>query len=182
MNASLEAVLEVLGMIWAPGAEAVRVRQALGVRLLADMSAALERAGYEVCYVDLPDAVSGFAQVIEGKPLIALNRAKSEPHLQFTVLHELAHHILHLGASPGAQPELSSEGIAEFQAHQFAALWILSLANDQEREEVLTQNPELLLVAAASLLITAGVILIPLLAHLWSSLGRAGHSRPVTGK
>ena len=109
MNASLEAVLEILARIWAPGAEAVRVRQALGVRLLADLSSALERAGYEVCYVDLLDAVSGFAQVIEGKPLIALNRAKSEQHFQFTVLHELAHHILHLGASPGAQPRLSSK-------------------------------------------------------------------------
>ena len=182
MNSSLEAVLEGLEMIWAPGAEAVRVRQALGVRSMADMSAALDRAGYEVCHVDLPDAVSGFAKVIEGQPVIVLNRAKSEPHLQFTVAHELAHHILHLGASPGAQPGLPSVGIAEFQAHQFAALWILSLGDNQEREVALNQNPELLFVAAASLLMTAGVILIPLLAHLWSSLVRARHPRPGTGK
>ena len=182
MNSNLEAVLQGLEMIWAPGAEAARVRQALGVRLLTDMSAALEQAGYEVCYVDLPDAVSGFAAVIGGKPVIVLNRAKSEPHLQFTVAHELAHHILHLGGSPGAQPGLSSEGLMEFQAHQFAALWILSLGSDQEREEVLNQNPECLLVATASLLLTVGVIVIPLLAHLWSSLVRARHPRPVTGK
>ena len=182
MNSNLEAVLEGLGMIWAPGVEAVRVRQALGVRLLADMSAALERAGYEVCYVDLPEAVSGFAKVIEGQRVIALNRTKSEPHLQFTVAHELAHHILHLGGSPGTPPGFSSESLTEFQAHQFAALWIMSLANNQEREEVLNQNPEWLLVTAASLLLTVVVIVIPLLAHLWSSLVRVRHLRPVTGK
>ena len=54
MNSSLEVMLEGLEMIWAPGAEAVKVQQALGVRSLADMPAALERAGYEVCSVDLP--------------------------------------------------------------------------------------------------------------------------------
>ncbi len=97
MNSSLEAVLQVLEMIWAPGAEAVRVRQALGVRSMADMSAALDRAGYEVCHVDLPDAVSGFAKVIEGQPVIVLNRAKSEPHLQFTAF--IRRHSVISGAS-----------------------------------------------------------------------------------
>jgi hypothetical protein len=85
MNSSLEVMLEGLEMIWAPGAEAVKVQQALGVRSLADMTAALERAGYEVCCVDLPERVSGFAKVIEGKPHIVLNRAKSAEHLQYTI-------------------------------------------------------------------------------------------------
>jgi Zn-dependent peptidase ImmA (M78 family) len=170
MNSSLQAVLEGLDMIWAPGAEAMKVQQALGVRSLADVPAALERAGYEVCYVDLPERVSGFAKVIEGKPYIVLNRAKPKEHLQFTVSHELGHHVLHLDASPDSQPGLPSEGLAEFQAHQFATLWILFLANEKEREEVLSQNPELLLVGVISLLMTAGVILIPLIVYLWSSL------------
>jgi Zn-dependent peptidase ImmA (M78 family) len=180
VNSSLQAVLESLELIWAPGAEAAKVQQALGVRSLADMAAALERAGYEVCYVDLPERVSGFAKVIEGKPHIVLNRAKSAEHLRFTVSHELGHHVLHLDASRDPQTGLPSEGIAEFQAHQFATLWVLLVANDKERQDVLNQNPEWLLVGATSLLMTAGVILIPLIAHLWSSL--SGLPRPVADK
>jgi Zn-dependent peptidase ImmA (M78 family) len=170
MNSSLQVVLEGLEMIWAPGAKAMKVQQSWGVRSLADMPAALERAGYEVCYVDLPDRVSGFAKLIEGKPHIVLNRLKSAEHLQFTVWHELGHHVLHLDASRDLQPGLPSERLIEFQAHQFAAQSVLLLANDKEREDVLNQNPEWLLVGVASLLMTAGVILIPLIAHLWSSL------------
>jgi len=170
MNSSLEFMLEGLEMIWAPGAEAMKVQQAWGVRSLADMPTALKRAGYEVCYVDLPDRVSGFAKVIEGQPHIVLNRAKSAEHLQFTVPHELGHHVLHLDASRDPQPGLPSEGFAEFQAHQFATLWILHLANDKEREDVLGQNPEWLMIGFISLLMTAGAIVIPLIAHLWSSL------------
>lgn len=180
MNSSLQAVLEGLDMIWAPGAEAVKVQQALGVRSLAEMPTALERAGYEVCYVDLPERVSGFAKVIEGKPHIVLNRAKSIEHLHFTVSHELGHHVLHLDASRISQPELPSEGLAEFQAHQFATLCILFLVNEKEREDVLDQNPELLLVGVLSLLMTAGVILIPLIVYFLSSL--CGLPRPVTEK
>jgi len=180
MSSSLEFILEGLEMILAPGAEAMTVQQALGVRSLADMPTALKRAGYEVCYVDLPDKVSGFAQVIEGQPHIVLNRAKSAEHTHFTVPHELGHHVLHLDASRDPQLGLPSEGLAEFQAHQFATLCILLLANEREREDVLNENPELLLVAATSLLMTAGVILIPLIVHLWSSL--CGLPRPVAEK
>ena|ERR1700682_1770329 len=180
MSSSLEFILEGLEMILAPGAEAMKVQQALGVRSLADMPTALKRAGYEVCYVDLPDKVSGFAQVIEGQPHIVLNRAKSAEHTHFTVPHELGHHVLHLNVSRDAQPGLPSEGFADFQAHQFATLWILFLANERERQDVLNQNPEWLLVTATSLLMTAGVILIPLIAHLWSFL--SGLPRPVAEK
>lgn len=170
MNSSLAVMLEGLEMIWAPGAEALKVQQALGVRSLADMSTVLKRAGYEVCCVDLPERVSGFAQVIEGKPHIVLNRAKSAEHLQYTMPHELGHHILHLDDSRNPQPGLPSKDLAEFQAHQFATLWILLLANDNEREDVLGQNPEWLTVGLISLLMTAGAVGIPLIAHLLSSL------------
>jgi hypothetical protein len=170
MNSSLQVILESLELIWAPGTEAVKVQQAWGVQSLADMPAALERAGYEVCYVDLPDTVSGFAKVIEGQPHIVLNRAKSAERLQFTASHELGHHVLHLNASQDPQQGLPSDGLAEFQAHQFATLWILYLANDKEREDVLRQNPEWLTVGFLSLLMTAGAVAIPLIAHFLSSL------------
>ena len=170
MNSSLEVMLEGLEMIWAPAAEAVKVQQAWDVRSLADMPAALERAGYEVCCVDLPERVSGFAQVIEGQPHIVLNRAKSEEHLQYTMSHELGHHFLHLDKSRDPQTSLPSAGLMEFQAHQFATLWILYLGNDKEREEVLRQNPEGLMVGFISLLMTAGAVVIPLIVHLFVSL------------
>ena len=170
MNSSLEVMLEGLQLIWAPGAEAAKVQQAWGMRSLADMPATLERAGYEVCYVDLPERVSGFAQVIEGKPHIVLNRAKSAEHLQYTMPHELGHHVLHLDESRDPQTRLPSTDLMEFQAHQFATLWILYLANDKEREDVLSQNPEWLTVGFVSLLMTAGAIVIPLIAHILLSL------------
>ncbi len=180
MNSSLEVMLEGLEMIWAPGTEAVKVQQALGVRSLADMTAALERAGYEVCCVDLPERVSGFAQVIEGKPHIVLNRAKSAEHLHYTMSHELGHHVLHLDDSRDSQTKLPSADLMEFQAHQFASLWILYLANDKEREDVLSQNPEWLMIGFISLLMTAGAIVIPLIAHLLLSLN--GLLSPATQK
>jgi hypothetical protein len=134
------------------------------------MPAALDRAGYEVCYVDLPDKVSGFAKIIEGKPHIVLNRAKSEEHLLYTMPHELGHHILHLDDSRDIQQKLPYAHLTEFQAHQFATLWILYLANDKEREDVLSQNPEWLMIGFISLLMTAGAIVLPLIAHLLLSL------------
>jgi len=173
VSSDLQAVLEVLEMIWAPGGEAVRAQQALGVRSLSEVSPALERGGYEVCYVDLPMKVSGFANVIEGKPHIGLNRAKSVPHLHYTVGHELGHHILHLDTSRKSRSlSLAGIGAAEFQAHQFATVWTFLLANDRERQEVMTQNPESLAIGAVMLLMTAGAILALLIAHVCSLLSR----------
>lgn len=180
MNPTLQTVLEG---IWAPGVEAVKVQQGLGVRSLTDTGAALERAGYEVCYVDLPAKVSGVAAVIDGQRYIMLNRAKCAQHLQFTLPHELGHHILHLDASRDAGPLAApSKDTAEFQAHQFAAVWIFLLATDEERQDVLSQNPESLVIVALCLLMTAGVILVPLIAHLWSYLRRASLPEQVPGK
>jgi hypothetical protein len=183
VNPTLQTVLEGMEIIWAPGVEAVKVQQGLGVRSLTDAGAALERAGYEVCYVDLPEKVSGVATIIDGKRYIMLNRAKCAQHLQFTVPHELGHHILHLDASRDPGPlGAPSKGAAEFQAHQFAAMWILLLATDEERQEVLSQNPESLVIVTLCLLMTAGVILVPLIAHLWCYLCRTSLPEPVPGK
>jgi hypothetical protein len=182
VNSNLQAVLECLEIIWAPGAEALKSRQALGEPSLAGMPAALERAGYEVCYADLPERVSGFAAVIDGKPHIVLNRAKSSQHSQCTLLHELAHHILHLRAETHLRPGISLDGIEEFQAHQFAVAWILLLGNDRERQTLLIQNPELAGVALASLIFTAGVLLIPLLLHIRSLFVRTPIFAPMQSK
>jgi len=62
----VDGVLDILGILWNPGVEAMRVQKELNVRSLGDTVAAVERAGYEVCYAELPDKVSGFAAVIEG--------------------------------------------------------------------------------------------------------------------
>ena len=43
---------------------------------LEDLSVVVERAGSEICYVDLPETVGGFAQVIAGKPQVVVNRGK----------------------------------------------------------------------------------------------------------
>ena len=59
----VDGVLDILGILWNPGVEAMRVQKELKVQSLGDTIAAAERAGYEVCYADLPDSVSGFATV-----------------------------------------------------------------------------------------------------------------------
>src|SRR5712692_4672108 len=170
-GSSLDMVLEGLGMIWNPGVEALKLQQELSVRSLEDVSAAAERAGYEVCYADLPMRVSGFALVIAGKPCIVVNRAKSPQHRQYTVAHELGHHVLHV--NPSHDPNklgLSTEGMADFQAHMFASALVIWVMKDEEREDVLRQNPESFAILLASIFITAAIILIPLLAYLWSRL------------
>jgi hypothetical protein len=92
---SFGIVLQCLGRIWEPAGAAIRVKRALGVRSLEETTGALGRAGYEVCSVDLPEPVSGVAAIAD-KPHIILNRAKPQEELQYTVLHELGHHTLHL--------------------------------------------------------------------------------------
>jgi hypothetical protein len=162
-------------MLWSPGLEARRVQKDLNVRSLEETIAAAERAGYEVCYVDLPDKVSGYATVIEGKPFIVVNRAKPRHHIHYTVSHELGHHVLHL--SPSRRPDPSwippSTDLQEFEAHMFAVTWVRA-ACDKEGEEVLRQNPEsmiLPLVAFGSL----AVVLFALLANIAS---RVFHKQP----
>lgn len=168
-----DVVLELLKMIWAPAAEAVRVQKDLNVRSLGETSAAAERAGCEVCYADLPPKVSGFAEVIGGIPHIVINRAKSSEHQQYTVPHELGHFVLHLNPSRNpVQSVLSIEGMEEFQAHMFAAAWVMSLPNGKEREDVLRQNPELSVYLFMSLFMTGGILVFALSAYVLSHLFR----------
>jgi len=172
---SSDFVLKALEIIWTPGIEALKLQKELNVRSLEDTAAAAERAGYAVCYADLPMKVSEFAAVIAGKPIIVVNRAKSPQHRQYTVPHELGHHVLHLNPSRQSHQLISSseDGMAEFQAHMFAATWVIWVADDEEREDVLKQNPESALILFSSVFMSLGIILISLIVYLWPRLFRA---------
>jgi hypothetical protein len=166
-----EFVLDFLGIIWTPGAEALKLQQDLNVRSLEDIPAAVERAGYEVCYADLPMNVSGVALVIAGRPCIVVNRAKSPQHQHYTIAHELGHHVLHVNPPQDRhQLGLPSKDMMEFQAHLFAAMWVMRVTNDKEREVLLRQNPESLFIPPLSILLTIAMILGALFAHLCSRL------------
>ena len=162
-----DSVVDILGSLWVPTAEAHRVRAALNECSWAETAAAVERAGYPVYAVDLPLAVSGYAMRIEDTPCIVVNRAKSPAHQQYTIVHELAHHVLHL--NPARPPDPSgwaTPGRAELQAHLFAASWVLAAAEGAERDEVLRQNREASACLVMSLVMTAGVLVGALLIHL----------------
>jgi len=167
------SVLEVLDVIWNPGVEARSVQKALKVQSLEDTVVAAERAGYEVAYVDLPESVSGFATVIDGQPFIAVNRAKPRSQVAYTVSHELGHHILHLKPSCRTNPlgNPPDEGMEEFEANMFAASWVYWAADSNEKNDVLRQNHESV-VLTLSIFLSLGVIVTALGMHLWSRLSK----------
>jgi hypothetical protein len=164
-------LVQGVGEIWSPASEALRLRKDLNVQSLEETAAAAERAGCEVFYVDLPKKVSGFADIIDGKAHIVLNRAKSQRNLEYTLPHELAHCILHLNSSrnPG-QPRVPNLGIAEFQADLFASTWVNWLGDDKQREEMLTGNRESSIAIVTSLLLTLALVAIAIIAWVFSKL------------
>lgn len=166
-----DIVLVSLGIIWNPGAEALKLQRDFNMRSLEDISAAAGRVGCEICYVDLPPRVSGFAAIIASKPHIVVNRAKSPQHQQYTIAHELGHQVLHVNpAQDPNQLSLQIKDMADFQADMFAATLIFVTTNDKEREDVLKQNPESLIIPAFATLMTVVVLVIALLIHLCSRL------------
>ena len=162
-RSSADSVWDMLGSIWAPAAEAHRVRAALNVRSLAETAAAAERAGYEVCAIDLPATVSGFATRIADKPHIVVNRAESPARQQYTLVHELGHHALR--ENPAQPP---NPGMEELRAHLFATFWVISVTDDAERHEVLRQNRESSVCLFALALMTVGLLAGALVVHLMS--------------
>jgi len=140
---SFEIIVQCLGNIWEPAGAAFKVQADLGVRTLEETSRALERAGYEICPVDLPAKVSGFAQIIADRPHLVLNRAKSRQELQYTIPHELGHLILHL--NPVSDPDplgFSQVCGAELEADLFATSWLLFLPDEKQRNAVIFRNSE----------------------------------------
>jgi len=166
---TFDLFLEILGMIWNPGTEAFKVKQDFGVQSVEDIPLAAERAGFEICPVDLPAKVSGFAQVIAGKPHIVVNRAKPPQHRNYTIAHELGHHVLHLDPSHGSELlGFMTNGLKEYQANMFATMLVVWTTEDQEQEEMRRQNPELHLTAFAALLLTLVAVVVALLFHVFS--------------
>jgi Zn-dependent peptidase ImmA (M78 family) len=164
---SFGIVLQCLGRIWEPAGVASRVKHALGVRSLEETADALGRAGYEVCSVDLPEPVSGVATIIADRPHIVLNRTKSQEELQYTVLHELGHHTLHLKPVRDYDPPgFPGSDEAELEADLFAAFWLLSLSKDKRRDAALLWDPEISKILALHLVASVIFVLCALLMSL----------------
>lgn len=166
---NFEIFLRVAGVIWYPGTEAWKLQHRLNAHTLAENPAAVEREGYEICYADLPERVSGFAQVIEGKPVIVVNRGKSPQHQQYTVAHEIGHHVLHLNPTPDSlQREFSDPDLAEYQGHMFAAAMVVHVKDEKVREDLLEQNPEPAAYVLGAILMTVVAIVVLVVMHLVS--------------
>ena len=156
---------EELTKIWSPAGEALRLQGELNVHSLEETAAAAGQLGCEVCYVDLPDKVSGFADIIEDKLHIVLNRAQSRQNLEYTLPHELGHCVLHLNPSQRTgQSGFASNGMAEFQANLFATTWVNLLGNDRQREDMLANNRESSTAVAGCFIMTLALAVIAILA------------------
>ena len=137
-------LVESLGRICAPGMEALKLQSNCDIRSLADIPRAAEGAGCEITYADLPEKISGFAQVIDGQPHIVVNRAKPLKHSEFTIAHELGHHVLHSNPSQdGDRPNCLTAGNAEFEANLFGATLVTAVTTEVERKEMVKHNPEI---------------------------------------
>jgi Zn-dependent peptidase ImmA (M78 family) len=164
----MDVVLEALGTIWSPGAAALKLQQSMNITSLEDLMVGTERAGYEICEVDLPENVGGFALTIGGKPQIVVNRDKSAEYRQYTVAHELGHHFLHLAPSSVPNNLLAVSGeMKEFQANAFASSLIVWLTPEKDRDEMLRQNPEFVRALTMPILLSIAVILVAVLFHVW---------------
>jgi Zn-dependent peptidase ImmA (M78 family) len=162
---------EILGIIWKPGMEAIKLRSDHNIQGVDDIPSAAQRAGFQISYVDLPTKVSGFAQVIEGMPHIVVNRAKPLSHTRFTIAHELGHHQLHLNPSRDndqtAQPPNKT---TEFEANTFATILVATTTSGEQQEQMLAHNPEMQSTAVVSLFATLVVILMAVVIWICSRL------------
>lgn len=134
-------LVESLERIWKPGLEAVKLQSNSDIRSLDDIPRAAEGAGCEISYVDLPEKISGFAQVIDGQPHIVVNRAKPSKHSEFTIAHELGHHVLHSNTSQEASCLTASN--VEFEANLFGATLVTAVTTEEERKDMVRHNPEI---------------------------------------
>jgi Zn-dependent peptidase ImmA (M78 family) len=159
---------ESLQRLWKPGMEAVKLQLNGDVRSLDDIPSAAEGAGCEISYVDLPEKISGFAQVIDGQPHIVVNRAKPSKHSEFTIAHELGHHVLHSNPlQDGDQANCLTASNVEFEANLFGAALVTAVSTEEERKEMVRHNPEIQLTLAVSVF---GMVLAILMAlAIWIS-------------
>jgi Zn-dependent peptidase ImmA (M78 family) len=170
-------LIESLERILKPGMEATKLYSDCSVRTLDDIPRAAERAGCEISYVDLPEKISGFAQVIEGQSHIVVNRAKPPMHSNFTIAHEFGHHVLHSNPSHGAdQGRLLTDSETEFEANLFSATLVTAVTNQKEQDEMLRYNPEIRSTLAISVFGTLLAILMALTIWICSHLFRTRDS------
>lgn len=177
-NGFSTALFETLNVIWAPTAEAYRSLKDFGGLSLKDAIAAVEQAGYVVDFADLPQAVGGFAKIIEGRPFIVVNRARPAQDQLYTLVHELGHAVLHL--DPQRKPSENTpfgNDMAEFQAHIFAVAGTMLLAKGGRWHDLLKQNPDGAAVLFAATVISGGVLALGLIGHLWSRFSGTPSSR-----
>jgi len=166
-----EMALDCLDRIWLPCGEAARLQATWNARSLEETTAAAEQVGCQVSYVDLPEKVSGFAQVIEGQTHIVLNRAKPRIDLEYTLPHELGHYVLHLSPSRNMEEsEFQVSGTKEFEANLFAVTWIARRGTDLRQNEVLRQNEEALVTMFSCLFVTLLLGLLALVSYTDSKL------------
>lgn len=155
--------------IWSPAIEALKLQRDLNLHSLDETAAAAERVGCEVCYVDLPKKVDGFAEIIDGKAHIVLNRSRSQQNLDYTLPHELGHCVLHLQSARSISRDgLPEVGTAEFQADLFAATWVNWLGNDTQRQELLNENRNSSAAIIMALFVTLALFVVALIAWLFS--------------
>jgi len=164
-----KAILEGLALIWSPGMEAIKLQLESNVQSVEDISIVASRAGYELHYADLPANVGGLA--IENTPYIAVNRAMPRHHQAYTIAHELGHQVLHLTPAQESQPPLGEfKHLGEFQANMFASILIFGVTNDADREAIIRQNPEAMLVPVAASFITIVGLAVAVIFYFGSRL------------
>jgi hypothetical protein len=109
--------------------------------------------------------------VVDGRRYILVNRYESRVRQQFTVAHELGHHVLHLNPSPTAELAGFAEGTdQEFQADQFASVWLIWGTKPEEQGELLRRNPRAGMVLSVSVMATVLMILVPIVFYLCSRM------------
>lgn len=99
-------------------AKCLREKWNLGYDPIPDVVEMLEDKGYKVIEVEGPEGFDGLKALVNGQPVIALNKNKSADYdivrKRFTALHELAHHALKF-------PHEMKEKEMESLCHAFAS-------------------------------------------------------------
>jgi hypothetical protein len=162
-----ELFLEGMQLLGSPALEAAKLQSQMKACTLEETVAAAERSGCAVTYADLPEKVSGFAETIEGQPYIVLNRTKPRMDLEYTLPHELGHHVV----------KDSVEGLEELGANLFAVAWITSSGNER-RDEVLQNNAEAFIAMLTCLIGTLVLALVALLVYFNSKFAPAHPALP----
>jgi len=118
-----------------PVYEAANFIKTRGLCHFSELRNVLARLGIVVHETkELPNSVSGLSQRVDGTPIILVNANMSELEREYTIAHELGHHVLH--HSKGNRTLL-----AEIDVEPFAVTLLLLTTNDQERLRYFDEVP-----------------------------------------